>query len=189
MQKTMTFLQYVLESILGPPHKDYGNGKSKWTCPVCGVRDLSTRPHKDDLRDSFSCFNCGIWGWEWQAIDLLDEQRVWGGYGADTELVAVKTKKEKGAILKQMRKDYARLMSSATPCISEEELITALAKKRRTKPESSGGVARATKKLPPKPKKDPPKSPPKPQPAKPPKTPSRISPNGDVQNGVMHARM
>jgi hypothetical protein len=60
----MTFLEFVCESLLGPPATARGDGQSTWDCPRCGkgYGKFHTRPHKPEYKDRFSFWSCQWWG-------------------------------------------------------------------------------------------------------------------------------
>jgi len=66
-----TFLEYVLERVLGPPAYR-GPYRSSWVCPFHDDHNPSfcTRPHKPEFKDRFNCFGCGAWGDEADFLKL-----------------------------------------------------------------------------------------------------------------------
>jgi hypothetical protein len=54
-----TFLEFVCETLLGPPDRDRGNGDSSWPCPKCGHESFHTLPDKPEFKHRFRCFREG----------------------------------------------------------------------------------------------------------------------------------
>ncbi len=63
-----TFLEYVCSKMFGPPWSSRGDGQSKWPCPQCCDREFHTRPYDPRFADKFSCYRCGWWGNEFDAV-------------------------------------------------------------------------------------------------------------------------
>ncbi len=54
-----TFLEFVIESLLGEPTSSQDNGESNWPCPNCGHPDtFHTMPRKGGKKDRFKCWVC-----------------------------------------------------------------------------------------------------------------------------------
>lgn len=64
----MTFLEFICESLLGPPISRRDDGQSTWPCPNCGHRRWHTMPHHPRYKDRFRCWACSFRGDE---FDLL----------------------------------------------------------------------------------------------------------------------
>jgi hypothetical protein len=74
-----TFLQFVMEEVLGEPEEDLGNGEASWFCPQPACKDkkmptLVSLPHKPQFPDKFRCRRCEWFGDEWDIIDLENSQ-------------------------------------------------------------------------------------------------------------------
>lgn len=55
----MTFLEYVIERMLGAPYRTDGK-QSWWVCPFCGDDTaFATLPRKDHYKDRCKCHSCG----------------------------------------------------------------------------------------------------------------------------------
>jgi hypothetical protein len=106
--RTTTFLEFVIEAVLGEPNHVIGNGESCWTCPHCGSSKFHTRPSKPGEKDRWSCWSCGKWGDE---FDLL----TWAFPGDDYSV-------------RQRRLDMLRLEFDAS---SPEEKVSAAARLTR----------------------------------------------------------
>lgn len=66
-----TFLEFVCTRMFGPPAYRAGDGESYWPCPRCGAEGkFHTRPHDPRYRDRFSCYRCGTFGDEFDAVWL-----------------------------------------------------------------------------------------------------------------------
>lgn len=91
-----TFLEWVAFKLMGPPLYTKGDGESYWECPRCGSRKWHTRPHREGMRDRYSCWSCQAWG---DINDLAQEfashttirldmwQAEYDVYGEDTRLI------------------------------------------------------------------------------------------------------
>lgn len=66
----MTLLEYICESLMGPPTSTHGNGESHWPCPLCSHPRFHTLPHKPQFKDRVKCWSCGFRG---DLHDLLRE--------------------------------------------------------------------------------------------------------------------
>lgn len=66
-----TFLEFILERMLGPPARR-GVDYATWRCPFHGDSHPSfcTRPHHPDFKDRWSCFGCAQWGDELDFLKL-----------------------------------------------------------------------------------------------------------------------
>jgi hypothetical protein len=91
----MTFLQYVIESLIGESHHDSRkhDGESWWLCPFHADSDpsLHTLAHVPGQRDFWKCFGCDRWGDEAQFVrdcrDLLNLPECQGDYGDHQRLL------------------------------------------------------------------------------------------------------
>lgn len=68
----VTFLEYVMEQLLGPPIRRLSDGESYWPCVTCSSENLHTLPHRPEkYKDYAKCWSCGV------LLDLGDVLRVY----------------------------------------------------------------------------------------------------------------
>jgi hypothetical protein len=97
---SVTFLQFVCEKLLGPPAKNGGQeGEFYWRCPFHDDTRPSfhTLPVKEDTKDYWKCFGCGLWGDE---LNLLRDLRDIGHPDAQGD------HDDHQALLRQWRAEY-----------------------------------------------------------------------------------
>ena len=70
----MTFLQFICESLMGPPFKSGRvDGESYWSCPWCGSRAFRTKPKHPKYADKFLCYRPTyrlLAEWQTRGLDL-----------------------------------------------------------------------------------------------------------------------
>jgi ferredoxin len=78
-QRSMTFLEYLIERHIGPPSY-HGANYAKWVCPFHNDHDPSfcTRPHDPRYKDRWTCFGCGNCGDEFDFLRLFHPDENYG---------------------------------------------------------------------------------------------------------------
>jgi hypothetical protein len=103
----MTFLEYVCESLLGPPN-DAKDGMTFWDCPECGRegQHFHTRPvSKRFPKQRVGCFACPAWG---DAADVVKMHVL--GLSTFEQARAAKHTPESSGLLRELRDEWKELL-------------------------------------------------------------------------------
>jgi hypothetical protein len=100
------FLEYLCETLIGPPALRRGDGHSEWDCPVCGKhRKFSTYPHNPSYRDRAGCFVCGWRGDEHDRLRLVVPGEDYPRRSARLERLRIESEAEQAAAAKARTAD------------------------------------------------------------------------------------
>ena len=81
----MTFFEYELELLFGPPIRRRGDGQSNWPCPNCGHESFHSLPTKPGKKDRTRCHRCAFGG---DIHDMMVQCKVGGRYPDREALIA-----------------------------------------------------------------------------------------------------